>query len=1002
MPVCHLGIRNSPGLRMAIYHFSAKVIQRSQGRSAIAAAAYRAAEALHDESLGRTFNYLDKPGVVHSEILLPEGAPTRWLDRSMLWNEAQQVERRKDAVLAREIELALPRELSQAEAIALAQDFVREQFVERGMVADLNVHWGQSADGEAQPHAHIMLTMRRVVPGAAGHPEEGGFGLKERAWNDKALLRNWRTRWAELVNKRLAEVGIDGQVDHRSNAARGIDLEPQNKIGPAGARRAVRGEDAERADEHRAIARRNGERLLAEPELALQALTRQQSTFTRVDLARLVHRHSDGAAQFAAVLAKVEASPELVRIGEDGRGRARYSTREMVGIERRLIATATALNQSTKHRVNDKRREGVINGKHKQLSAEQVVAYLHVTRSRDLSVVVGIAGGGKSTMLGTARQVWEGEGYRVRGAALSGIAADGLEGSAGIQSRTIASWEYAWEQGKEALTAKDVLVVDEAGMIGSRQLSRLITRAHQAGAKLVLVGDAEQLQAIEAGAAFRAIAERVGVIAITEPRRQLVDWQRLATRELATARTDAALDRYQMAGLVQRHATREEARAGVIGAWQLGRERYPEQSQLILAHERVDVRALNAAARAVRRAAGELGPDQVLETEAGPQAFAEGDRIYFLRNERGLGVKNGTLGTLTRIEGSRLTVRLDPHGRAPGPDGAASGKEVTFDLADYADIGHGYAATIHKNQGATVDQAHVLATPGMDRHLTYVAMSRHRHAARLHWSDEDFGSPARLRDLLGRERAKDTTLDYAEPELDPIAAYAERRGLDPLAPASEIVVGDAVRPQATALGRLRRAQLASVLQSALSALWAAVEQQVAIADKIAAAIRVGRPDAAPAKPDGYDGAAMHILDDMTPPRQRPRDHVVRTELEEPKTPQPPAKDPQIPALEETGHLVVQAWIELERTEAKTLAAQDWREWSKAFDGLKALGQAIKRERALDELLRLRGEEFGVGQTTHLGLVLQGTEAEVVWALKQDPSADARSTHSPSHSPSFGP
>ena len=95
------------------------------------------------------------------------------------------------------------------------------------------------------------------------------------------MLRSWRARWAELVNERLAEVGIDGQVDHRSNAARGIDLEPQNKIGPAGARRAVRGEDAERADEHRAIARRNGERLLAEPELALQALTRQQSTFTR-------------------------------------------------------------------------------------------------------------------------------------------------------------------------------------------------------------------------------------------------------------------------------------------------------------------------------------------------------------------------------------------------------------------------------------------------------------------------------------------------------------------------------------------------------------------------------------------------------------------------------------------------------------------------------------------------------------------------------------------------
>ena len=891
---------------MAIFHLQVKVIGRSQGRGVIAAAAYRAAEALHDAELGRSFNYLAKPGVIHSEILLPADAPERWLDRETLWNEvaardpvshdekrrvaddpdAPKRQQRREKQLAREIELALPRELSQTEAIALARDFVREQFVARGMVADLNLHWGQSADGEAQPHAHVMLTLRRVAPGADGHPEEAGFGLKERGWNDRALLRSWRVRWAELVNERLAEAGLDARIDHRSNAARGIDLEPQNKIGPAGARRAVRGEQAERADEHREIARRNGERLLAQPELVLQALTQQQSTFTRQDLARLVHRHSDGAEQFAAIMAKVEASRELVAVGADGRGRARFSTREMVGIEQRLVATAIVLNKRTTHRVNERERSGVVTGRHRQLSAEQVLAYQHVTRSRDLAVVVGIAGGGKSTMLGTARAVWEGQGYRVRGAALSGIAAEGLEGSAGIESRTIASWELAWDQDKDPLTARDVLVVDEAGMIGSRSLGRLVDRVHRAGAKLVLVGDAEQLQAIEAGAAFRAIAERVGVIAITEPRRQQVKWQRLATKELASARTDAALDRYETAGLVQRHATREAARAGVISAWQAARTQHPEQSQLILAHERVDVRALNMAARAVRRAAGELGDDQLLQTEAGAQVFAEGDRIYFLRNERslggpgGTGVKNGTLGTVTRIEGEHLTVVLD------GKTGA--GQTVTFDLSDYADIGHGYAATIHKNQGATVDQAHVLATPGMDRHLAYVAMSRHRHAARLHWSEADFGSAAGLRDRLGRERAKDTTLDYAEAEPDPITAYAERRGLDPLAPTSEIVVSEAVQLRPTARGRLRRARLAPVLQSALAALQSAVEQQAATIGRIAATLgATGKPAAEPSVPDGYNEATIRILEDMPPPPRRPGHFIGQTDPEDPKPTSPP-------------------------------------------------------------------------------------------------------------------
>ncbi len=158
---------------MAIYHFSAKVIGRSAGRSAVASAAYRAAERLHDDQLDRDHDYTAKTGVVHSEILLPDGAPVRWLDRQTLWNEVEAGERRKDAQLARDIELSLPRELGQAEAVKLAQDFVREQFVSRGMVADLNVHWTTAGDGEAQPHAHVMLTMRDVVRGPEG---EAAFG----------------------------------------------------------------------------------------------------------------------------------------------------------------------------------------------------------------------------------------------------------------------------------------------------------------------------------------------------------------------------------------------------------------------------------------------------------------------------------------------------------------------------------------------------------------------------------------------------------------------------------------------------------------------------------------------------------------------------------------------------------------------------------------------------------------------------------------------------------
>src|SRR3954471_23636386 len=212
------------------------------------------------------------------------------------------------------------------------------------MVADLNVHWPLDAQGEAKPHAHMMLTMRAVGP--------EGFGRKVPEWNRVADLQGWREAWATRANERLAELGHEVRIDHRSFKDQGVELEPQNKIGPAGARQEERGEAAERAAEHRAIAQRNGERIEADSDLALNALTQQRSTFTRHDLARFVDRHTDGAEQFTRVLAKVEASAEIVRLGEDDRGRERFTTRAMLTAEARMERTAERLSEARGHSVS--------------------------------------------------------------------------------------------------------------------------------------------------------------------------------------------------------------------------------------------------------------------------------------------------------------------------------------------------------------------------------------------------------------------------------------------------------------------------------------------------------------------------------------------------------------------------------------------------------------------------------------------------------------------------
>jgi len=743
---------------MAIYHFSVKVIGRASGRSGVAAAAYRAGERLHDERLDRDHDFRAKAGVEHSEILLPEGAPEQWRDRERLWNDVEAFEKRKDAQLAREVEFAIPREMTKAEGIELARDFAQREFVDRGMIADLNVHWDIGADGQPKPHAHVMLTMREVGP--------DGFGAKVRDWNRTERVEQWRERWADHVNTRLAELDIDARIDHRSLEAQGIELEPQDKIGPAAQRMGERGLESERIADHRAIAQRNGDRIIAEPRVALDAITHQQATFTKRDMAMFVHRHTEGREQFDRAMSAVRASPDLIELGKDGRGDERFTSRDMIETEQRLQRAGELMAERERHRVDEKARAAALAQAERRglvLSGEQRAAFDHVTGECGLSVVVGYAGTGKSAMLGVAREAWERAGYEVRGVALSGIAAEGLENGSGIASRTIASMEHQWSQDRELLTSRDVLVIDEAGMVGTRQMERVLSHAADAGAKVVLIGDPQQLQAIEAGAAFRAINERHGGVEITEVRRQHEGWQRDATRHLATGRTGEAIRAYADHGMIHAAEKREQARDELVERWDRERIAAPDQSRIILTHTNDEVRELNDAARERMRAAGQLGDDVRVKTERRDRAFASGDRVMFLRNERSLGVKNGTLATIEQVDKGHIGVRTD------------DGRSIAFDTKDYRALDHGYAATIHKAQGMTVDRAHMLATPGMDRHGAYVGMSRHRDGIALHYGRDDFRDESRLVRTLSRERVKDMASDYRQAE--PAREFAERRGI---------------------------------------------------------------------------------------------------------------------------------------------------------------------------------------------------------------------------------
>ena len=279
-------------------------------------------------------------------------------------------------------------------------------------------------------------------------------------------------------------------------------------------------------------------------------------------------------------------------------------------------------------------------------------------------------------------------------------------------------------------------------------MERVSAEAARAGAKLVLVGDAQQLQAIEAGAAFRLLAERHGSAELGEVLRQQSEWMREATRAMARGEMREALGDYARAGVVVGADNRDVARAALLDRWDAERRIDPAASRIILTHLNAEVKMLNDAARERLAAQGALGESVTAKTERGERQFAADDRILFLRNERSLGVKNGSLGTVEKATADRLNVRLD------------SGRRIVVDLKSYRHVDHGYAVTIHKAQGVTVDHSHILATPGLDSHASYVALSRHRFGTSLHYGRDDFADEAKLARALGRERPKDMALDY--------------------------------------------------------------------------------------------------------------------------------------------------------------------------------------------------------------------------------------------------
>ncbi len=733
---------------------------RSQGHSAVAGAAYRAGEKLFDKRTGEQHNFQNRSDVLYSNILLPEDASEHFRDRETLWNAVEAAETRKNSQVAKDIILALPRELDLAQQIDLTRHFAEHHFVQHGIVADVAIH----DHGDGNPHAHLYVTTRRL---------KGDRFDKYKARDlepDVARGRvvdpqYWGEQWRDCQNDffKAHDLGFTVDANHI------VSMRHEGRI---------RGDEVHYLKEENKLRREASvEIALNDPESVLNLLGTQHAVFSERDIALLLNKNTETKEDFETALLRLKAHKDLILLGPGDDGRDRYTTQANYQRETRMADQAYALSRHQAHPVA---RALVTQASQAgELNAEQADALSYLAKSGDLCAVVGRAGTGKSYMMRAARQMWESAGYRVQGMAVSGIATKGLEAESGIASRTIYSFRQALNRGQLVLTANDILVMDEAGMTDLTDLAAIIEAVIAAGAKLVLVGDHSQLQPVGPGAPFRAIIEQTGFSALNHIQRQVDEADRVASTLLAQGDVAQALSHYaakEQVHLVDSDPDEEDGGEGggdtgsgatlsrLVVDWAAELTADNLHERLILAHRNEDVAALNNVAREAMQAKGLLGKrSHRVKGQHGTMKVSVGERLLFLKNDRQLGVSNGEFATILSIDGSLLTVQPNKPDSPP----------VTFSTQDYSAFDYGYAATVHKSQGVTVNHTFVyVAGRSWDRFLTYVAMTRHRLSLNVYAAKAQFKDIDVLGKLLSRAALKDSVLDWP-------VSFAIRRGFDP-------------------------------------------------------------------------------------------------------------------------------------------------------------------------------------------------------------------------------
>ena len=735
-------------------------------------AAYICGEKLYEERREKIADFSKKAEeVAVTNTLFPENSKYRDIG---VWNAIENFEDhyaeehfkteetrenyKSSAQTASTIVVALPNELSVETNKELLEEFINTRFTSRGLITTYAIH-----QKEGNLHAHLITTRRAI-------DENGEFQKrKDREICTKSAILENRKLWADLANKFLEREGFSERITEKSFADLGINLEATKHRGWYAD---IVGTDSRIAQENLEIFKENEKAIFANPSVILDYLNEKKAVFTQKDILRELNKRVFDETKIEGIFEKVLDCAKYV--GENVKGEFVYTGERYQKLESEVLNQFEKIaNQNAQTHCGGEVIERILN-KYDYLNDEQRDAVKTLTSDRNLSVLIGKAGAGKTTTMKAVAEIYKDSGARVIGMSLSAVASENLGREANIESGTIASWMHQrrlFEEAREKflsfneilsegmlkqldwyaqlknfektdLKSSDVIIVDEAGMVGTHDWHDILEFSSKTGAKVIAVGDDNQIKPISSGDCFRAALNNLNDVGrLHEIRRQNVDWQKEASVEFSKLNTANALSIYDHHGKIHEMSDAKQIAEKFLEIEKIG-------SAAVLCATRKECAEINSEIRNLKISNSELGENLF---KIGEKSFATNDQIIFTQNNKSFGVKNGEVATVEKFENGILTVKSGESGEF----------EKQINTKSYDKIDYAYAITITKSQGKNYDNTIVVANPIMDAKNTYVAMTRHRENVDLYYRNSDFKDVKSLMSSLSKYHQKDLVQDYA-------------------------------------------------------------------------------------------------------------------------------------------------------------------------------------------------------------------------------------------------